>query len=128
MLRFSTLALSVLFAFRAAAQIGGAGSIQGTITDPTGAVVPSAPVTAANIATGVVTARQSTTAGVYVMSPLPAGEYTVTVSAPGFQTAVQQHVIVDALSVIGLNFALRVGSTNEQVTVSDTPPQLNTDD
>src|SRR5437867_7104912 len=84
-------------------QISGGGSIQGTITDPTGAVIPGAPVTATNVATGVITARQSTTAGVYVLSPLPAGEYTVTVSATGFQTAVQQHVMVDALGVVGLN-------------------------
>src|SRR5947207_12176812 len=92
------------------AQIGGGGSIQGTITDPTGAVIPGAPITATNVATGVVTARQSTSAGIYVISPLPAGEYTVTVSATGFQTAVQQHVIVDALGVVGLNLTLKVGA------------------
>ena len=47
----------------AVGQIAGGGSIQGTITDPSGAVVPQATVTAVNLATGVETARQTTAAG-----------------------------------------------------------------
>jgi hypothetical protein len=109
-------------------QIGGSGSIQGTIKDPSGAVVPQADVTAINVATGVETARQTTAAGFYVISPLPPGEYKVTIAATGFQTVVQEHMIVDALSVVGLNMTLKIGTSTEQVTVSDAPPQLNTDD
>ena len=55
-------------------QIGGTGSIQGTITDPSGAVIPGATIVATNVATGVKTTRQSSGAGVYVVSPLPPGE------------------------------------------------------
>src|SRR5262245_13359697 len=109
-------------------QIGGTGSIQGTITDPSGAVIPGATVVAANVATGVKTTRQSSGAGVYVVSPLPPGEYTVSVSVTGFQTLVQQKVVVDALSTVGLNFTLQLGAANESVTVSEVPPQLNTTD
>ncbi len=110
------------------AQIGGSGSIQGTVSDPTGAVIPGATVTAANVATGVRTTRQTTGAGVYSIAPLPPGDYTVSASADGFQTLVQERVIVDALGIVGLNLTLKVGATTEQVTVSDTPPQLSTAD
>ncbi len=110
------------------AQIGGNGSIQGTVSDQSGAVIPAANVVATNVATGVKTSRQTTAAGVYVLSPLPAGEYTVSVSSTGFQTLVQEKVMVDALSVMGLNLTLRVGAAAEQVTVSDTPPVLSTQD
>ncbi len=108
------------------AQVAGNGVIQGTVTDPTGAVVPGATVTATNVATGVKTTRQTTDAGFYVLSPLPPGEYTVTVSQKGFQTKVQEHVTVNALSVVGLNMVLSVGQTTQQVTVSAAPPQLDT--
>ena len=66
--------------------VGGSGTIQGTVTDPTGAVVPGATVVATNNATGVKTTRETTQAGVFVISPLNPGEYTLTVSATGFQT------------------------------------------
>ncbi|MBZ5584737.1 MAG: carboxypeptidase regulatory-like domain-containing protein [Acidobacteriia bacterium] len=109
-------------------QIGGTGSIQGVVSDPSGAVIPGASVTATNVGTQVKTTRQTTESGVYNISPLPAGEYTVTVTAGGFQTHVQEHVVVDALAAVGLNVALKLGSATEQVTVTDTPPQLNTVD
>ena len=110
------------------AQIGGSGSIQGTVLDQSRAVIPGATVVATNVATGVKTSRQTTEAGFYVLSPLAPGEYTVSASVSGFQTLVQEHVIVDALSVVGLNLTLKVGATAEQITVSDTPPLLNTAD
>ena len=113
---------------RAMAQIGGGGAITGTIFDRTGAVVPGAKVVAKDVATGVETARQTTDAGVYVISPLRPGKYTVTVSASGFRTLSQENVIVDALSTVGLNLTLQIGQTQEVVTVADTPAQLNTED
>src|SRR5580658_11179363 len=65
----------------ALAQVGGTGSIEGTVTDPSGAAVAGAAVTATNIATGSVTARKTTDAGFFVLPLLPAGEYTITVTA-----------------------------------------------
>ena len=53
-------------------QSGGTGTIQGTITDPSGAVVSGASVIANNLKTGVRTERKTTDAGFYVLSPLPA--------------------------------------------------------
>jgi hypothetical protein len=83
------------------AQIGGTGSIRGTVLDSSGAILPGATINATNIATGVTTTRQSTDAGAYLISPLPPGEYKVTVTLDGFQTFVQEHVIVDALATSG---------------------------
>ena len=99
----NVLIVSLAIAATLAAQIAGSGSIQGTITDPSGAVIPGATVVATNTATGVKTERQSTSAGVFVISPLPAGPYTVTVTSQGFQTFVQERVTVDALANVGLN-------------------------
>ena len=113
---------------RAMAQIAGSGAIQGTVTDSSGAVVPQAAITAINQATGVETPRQTTAAGLYVLSPLPAGEYNVRVTATGFQTLIQENVVVDATSVVGLNLELKVGSTSEQVTVEAAGPALHTED
>ncbi|MGH9851513.1 MAG: carboxypeptidase regulatory-like domain-containing protein, partial [Blastocatellia bacterium] len=120
--------IALLAAPRALAQIGGTGSIQGVITDTTGAVIPGATVTATNVATGVKTERQTTGAGLYVISPLPPGEYTIAVSANGFKPLLQEKVVVDALSTVGLNLSLQVGATNETVTITSAPAQLNTTD
>jgi hypothetical protein len=68
------------------AQIGGQGSITGTVTDPSGAVVPNATVTATNNATNEKTTQNSSSSGVFTLSPLNPGTYTVTFSAPGFKT------------------------------------------
>ncbi len=110
------------------AQIGGGGSIQGTITDPGGAVVPGANVVVTNTATGVETTKQTNTSGVYVVSPLPPGEYKIVVSLSGFQKLIQEKVTLDALSTVTVNLTLKVGEVSETVTVSEAPPQLNTSD
>lgn len=110
------------------AQIGGSGSINGTVFDPSGAVVPGATVSAKNVATGVETTRQTTDAGLYVITPLPPGEYKVVVSLSGFQTLIQENIIVDALSTVTVNLTLKVGNIGETVTVEGAPSQLNTSD
>jgi len=110
------------------AQIGGGGSIQGTVLDGSGAAVPGATVTATNLATSVATTRVTTQAGVYALSPLPAGEYRVDVTLDGFRPFKQERVVVDALGVVGLNVTLEVGALQQEVTVSAVPPLLSTGD
>ncbi len=109
-------------------QVGGTGTIQGTVTDPSGAVVAGASVIATNLATGVTTGRRTTDAGFFVLALLPAGEYTVTVRASGFQSFVQEHVVLDALQVIGLSPKLQLGQANQSITVEAAPSALKTDD
>ena len=75
---------------QAAAQTAGEAAITGTISDTTHAVVPGATVTATNDATGVATSRTTSSAGVYEISPLIVGTYTITVSASGFDILKQE--------------------------------------
>jgi len=122
---FSALVLASACVF---GQAGGTGTIQGTVTDPSGAIVPGASVSATNNATGVKTERLTTDAGFFTLNLLPAGEYTVTVKATGFQTLTQVKVTVDALATVGLDLKLQVGASNQSVTVETTPSMLKTDD
>src|SRR5215831_15010989 len=92
-----------LAAGTAVAQVSGSGTIQGTVTDPTGAVVAGVSVTATNVETGVQTSRKTTDAGFFVLTPLQPGEYTVTVRTAGFQSLTQEHVQVVGLGTVGLN-------------------------
>ena len=110
------------------AQIAGGGSIRGTVVDPSGAIVTGATVTATHTATAVDYRRQTTEAGIYVIAPLPAGEYKITATASGFRTFVQEGIIVDAVGTVDLPLRLEVGATTESVTVSAVPPELNTTD
>ncbi|MGD0168064.1 MAG: TonB-dependent receptor [Gaiellaceae bacterium] len=112
----------------ATAQVGGSGTIQGTVTDPSGALVADASVTAANVETGVQTSRKTTDAGFFVLSPLQPGEYTVTVKAEGFQALTQEHLVVVALGTLGLNPRLQLGASTQTITVEAAPPILHTDD
>lgn len=107
-------------------QTGGEGAISGSITDATGALVPNASVVAHNNATGIDTKRTATSDGLYNISPLIPGTYTITVSAPGFATFRQEKLIVDAMNNLGLNVSLKTGSENQTITVTDTPPALET--
>jgi hypothetical protein len=123
-----TIGLAMAIPARAIAQIGGTGSIRGTVLDSSGAILPGATITATNIATGVATTRQSTEAGAYVISPLPPGDYRVTVMLDGFSTFVQENVIVDALATVGLNAVMGVGTVTQEVSVTAEPSQLRTAD
>src|SRR5690349_15790587 len=67
-----------------------AATLSGTITDPAGAVVSGAHVTAVNTATGLKVEARSNDAGFYVIPNLGAGEYQVDVNASGFQRAVRE--------------------------------------
>lgn len=111
---------------RAMAQTAGEGAITGTVTDSSGAVVPNATVTAHNVATGVDTTRVTSSAGVYQISPLIIGNYSLTVSATGFQKFIQENIVINENQTFGLNPVIRVGSQNDSVTVSEAPPQLDT--
>jgi hypothetical protein len=110
------------------AQTAGDGSIQGTVTDSTGAVVPNATVSATNNATGVTTTRTTSSAGLFNIAPLPPNTYSLKVTATGFQTLVQNSIVVDALQIRTFNPVLQVGQASQTVTVTAAPPVLDTAD
>src|SRR5258708_27135118 len=126
--RLCIFTIALLFSAIAIAQVGGGGTIQGTITDPSGAVVTGAEVAVTNAATGVQTIRKSNDSGFFVLTPLQPGEYTVTIKANGFQTVTQEHVVLEALANIGLNTKLQIGTANQTVTVEGGASALHTED
>ncbi|MFN7994111.1 MAG: carboxypeptidase regulatory-like domain-containing protein [Bryobacteraceae bacterium] len=110
-------------AFHARAQ-GPVGTINGTILDSAGAVVPGAAVVAVENSTRVETTATTTSAGAYTLPYLPPGTYTLRVSSPGFRTATADNVTLRAAQTLTVNITLEVGQVNEQVTVSAEPPVL----
>lgn len=105
---------------------GERGTFNGTIADPTGAVVPNAMVKALNVATNVETPVQTTAAGVYRMPYLQPGTYRLTAAAAGFKTAVRENVILAVAQTLTVDFVLEIGAIADQVTVSSDPPLLET--
>src|SRR5215475_4507354 len=107
-MRFVALCGVLLIAVTATlAQVGGSGSIQGTVLDSSRAVLVGATVVATNNATGVQITRETTTGGTFVLPLLPPGVYTVAAKAHGFQTFNQTHVVVNALEVVSLDPVLQ---------------------
>jgi outer membrane receptor protein involved in Fe transport len=120
-LAFVVLAANVLVAqtFR--------GTILGTVTDASGALVSGAQVTVRNVNTGLERTTQTSADGSYSAPELPIGTYSVTVSQSGFQTAVTTGVIVDVAGERRVDVSLRPGQVAERVEVSgETLPQVET--
>jgi hypothetical protein len=97
------------------------GSVTGSVRDLQKNVVAGATVTIENTDTNLTLTRQTGNSGDYNFTPLKIGNYTVTVSAPGFATIIQQNVHVDVSQTVGLNFSLKPGAVNESVTVTSEP-------
>ena len=102
-----------------------AGQITGDITDPKGAAIPNAAVTVKNPATGLSVNAATNATGHFVASQLPVGQYTVSVSAPGFKTTTRTGVPVNAGSISHFDFKLAVGQVSETVEVSGAAPQID---
>ena len=122
----AAFALLLLASSVVSAQTGGEAGIQGTVIDPTGAAVPNAVITATNTATGVATVRVASSDGLYTISPIIPGVYTVEAKAKGFEQFLQKNLSIDALKLTGLNITLKIGADTQEVTVSDAPPALET--
>ena len=120
------LVFAVAVAPRALAQTGGEAGITGTVTDSTGAAIPKATVTATNDTTGVATVRETSGSGLYTISPIIPGKYTVSVKVTGFKEFVQKNLTADALVLTPLNVALTIGSESTEIDVNIAPPALET--
>ena len=102
------------------------GAIIGVVEDPTGAVIPNAHVTLTDTDTNLVLQRDANESGVYVFSPVKIGNYSVSASASGFRTTVQEHVHLDIQQHLNIVLKLEPGTVAETVTVSSAPPLLQT--
>jgi len=92
-------------------------SFTGRVTDQTGAVVPKATITVHNVATNVDTKTTSTKTGDYTVPYLTPGAYQLSASATGFETTVRTGVELQVDQMATVDFALKIGSATESVTV-----------
>ncbi len=103
------------------------GSIVGNVTDPSGAVVPGAKVTATQVGTDRAIVATANGAGVYVLSDVPAGTYTVSITKAGFATFRSRDFSVVINTAVRVNAKLQVGKSTQVVTVAAQSAQLETD-
>ena len=120
------LAAVLLCSSPASAQLAGKGEIKGTVTDPTGAVVPNATVVATSTSRGLKFTTTTSASGDFSVSPLDPDIYSLTVTATGLSTTTQENIHVNALEVANVNISLKLGAESETVTVSAAPPALET--
>src|SRR6266480_2155085 len=117
-IHFRAILAAVCLAASLSAQTTGAGTITGTITDPSGAVVPAAAVAVRNTATQAERSIATNDAGIFVAQFLQPGAYEITVTKAGFAKTVRTGLTLQVGQSLTINFALPVQSTNEAVTVA----------
>ncbi len=125
-------ALSAILLFLAAsfcsAQVAGTGTIQGSVSDPTGAIIPGANVTIHNILTNVDRSAQSNNGGSFAFPNIDIGTYTLTVASPGFQTYIKTGNVLEVGSNISANVQLTIGSADQKIEVKAEGLALQTED
>jgi hypothetical protein len=102
------------------------GSITGVVKDQTGAMIPGAPVTAVEQGTGFTRSSRTLPNGSYNITLLPPGQYVVKASKSGFETSVQGPFTLSVNAHVKINFQMKVGAQSTTVTVTASPPVLQT--
>lgn len=115
----------IFLALSAACLAQGLGSIVGTVTDPSGAVLPGAKITAVEVGTGLSRTTTADAQGYYVMAALKPSQYTLSIESSGFRTERQQ-VTLQADQSFTANAHLQLGAPTETVEVSGTQLQVDT--
>lgn len=113
----ATLGLGTSLSRPMMAQVAGA-QLSGSVKDGSGAIIPEAKISIRNLATGVVTPVVTDAAGFYAAPNLLPGNYEVTATAGGFASELQNGITLTVGEQQTLNFALKVGTVNENVTVT----------
>jgi hypothetical protein len=124
--RFVLLVLMLLLAATFVSAQTFRGTVLGTVTDTSGAVVSGASVKVHNVDTGLERTTQTSGDGSYSAPELPFGKYTVTVSQSGFQTSVISSVVVNVASERRVDVVLKPGQVAERVEVTGEVPQVDT--
>src|SRR5437868_2990558 len=104
------------------------GSVSGTVQDASGAVVPNAKVTLLNKDVGLSLEATTKGSGEYIFTPVRIGNYSLSVTAPGFATTTQENLHVDVAQHLTVNIQLKTGATTETVEVSTAPPLLQAEE
>src|SRR5258706_4846680 len=124
-IKFAALALLLAVPLAVVAQVTTA-TIVGTITDPGGAIMPGATVTARNLDTGLTRTVISGEDGNYRVEFLPVGNYALEVTTSGFKKAYLSNIVLQINDPTRVDVALTVGQVTETVTVTETPATINT--
>lgn len=119
------LCLGTALSLYAQSEVGGA-SINGAVTDPSGAAVTGARVTAASKDTGFTRTVTTNETGLYSFVRLPVGRYDVTAEMQGFKQVTQTDVQLSVGAVLALDFRLEIGTTQETVSVTAEVPAVET--
>src|SRR5258708_2247708 len=104
----------------------GISSVNGTITDPSGAVIPGVRITAIEVDTGLTRETVSSADGLYVLNALRPTSYTLTAAVQGFRQFNQTGLTLQADATVTINIKLEVGATNESVSVDAVGSQVDT--
>lgn len=124
--QFLLCLLMLLISGEAMAQVE-QGRFVGHIQDPTGAAIAGAAVEATNLATNIVQRAQSNQGGDFVITPVLAGNYVLTVTATGFQKATTKTIEVQVGQIVRQDVTLPIGTANTTVEVTSAAPLLATD-
>src|SRR5215471_5951739 len=126
---FASLTVCLLIAggMAMAQGVGASGDIKGTVTDPTGAVIANATVTATDAEKGIKRAAQSDSTGQYVITGVTPAAYEVSANISGFDTEIHKSVVVNIGQTTVVDFHLKVSPTNEQVEVTTQAPVVETE-
>jgi hypothetical protein len=104
------------------------GSITGTVTDLTGAVIPDAQVSLVNTDQGLTLQTRTGSAGGYTFAPVRIGHYTITVTANGFAKTTRTNLTVQVAQALEVDISVKPGSATETVQVNEAPPLLQTEE
>jgi hypothetical protein len=107
--------------------VGQEATIVGTVTDPTGSVVPNAKVTVSNVETGQVRDTVTNQSGQYVLPSLRIGHYDLMAEASGFKVAEQKGLVLNVGDRARADFQLQIGATRETVTVEANGVKVQSD-
>lgn len=118
------LMIAAFAAVGASAQLSTA-SLSGSVTDPTGAVVPHAKITLTQTETNFTRVDTSRDDGTYHEEFLPLGPYKVTVAAPGFKTTERSGIVLSVMQNATLNLTMEMGGASETVSVTADVPLVN---
>lgn len=121
------LATLLLAGLACAQGVGASGDIRGTVTDPSGAVVTGANVTATDIAKGIKHTVATDANGQYRLTNLQPATYSLSVSKSGFQSELAKNVVVNVGQTSTVDFPMKVSQVSEQVEVTAEPPVVETE-
>ena len=107
--------------------VGASGDIRGTVTDPSGAVVTNANVTATDLAKGIKHTVATDNNGQYRLTGLQPATYSLSVTKQGFQSEVAKSVVVNVGQTSTVDFPMKVSQVSEQVEVTAEPPVVETE-